>query len=80
MGILWSTRRQPEKALDYLKKAEKLYLDYKNEVGNAPCQPDELFETGGDGDEGSKVKKRCDNFEHCFTLTQYYLAQVSNQK
>ncbi|KAK2158859.1 hypothetical protein LSH36_162g01012 [Paralvinella palmiformis] len=77
LGILWATRRNPEKALGYLEKSEKLYIGYKHDVGNSPEMPEEHFEVKQqDQDEGQLVQKRKEHFEDKHTHTLYYLAQV----
>ena len=76
MGILWSTRRKPKEAKIYLENAEKLYLDFKADVGNSPECFEEIFSVNIESDEGIMVQKRSESFEHTYTHTLYYLAQV----
>ena len=74
LGILWCTRRQFQTAQEYLQKAEKLYTDFKHEVGGAPHQINEIlsFKFSDDSD----IQKRNEAFEDAYTHVLYYLAQV----
>ena len=77
LGILWTGRRRPSKALEFLKKAESLYLVYQKEVGNAPQIVGEQFKVETEQeDPGIRDRKRSENFESTYTHTLYYLAQV----
>jgi hypothetical protein len=77
LGILWAGRRQPQKALEYLKQAENLYLKFKHEVGGAPTSLDELFDPEQENESKEIIEqKRNDIFEDTYTKTLYYLAQV----
>lgn len=80
LGILWTGRRQPQKALEILQKGENLYKKYKEEIGNSPWVADELFQLKTqDEDAGEAVQKRSETFESTYTHTLYYIAQVSVQ-
>ncbi|GFR62217.1 KIF1-binding protein homolog [Elysia marginata] len=75
LGILWSERRDYEKALQYLQKSEALYHNYKKEIGDAPESIMEILEPL-EGDESEQAHLRCLHFESVHTHTLYYLAQV----
>ena len=75
LGILWSERRDYEKALQYLQKSEALYHNYKKEIGDAPESLLEILEPL-EGDESEQAHLRCLQFESVHTHTLYYLAQV----
>ena len=79
LGILWTGRRQPEKALDFLQRAQKLYKDFQHEVGGSPYAVDDLFVCGTSDDDGATAHRRSKNFESTYTHTLYYLAQVYGQ-
>lgn len=70
LGILWSGRGEPSKALIFLSEAEKIYNNYKSNCTVCPYEPDNIFndEIINPEDWGP--------FEKTFTLTLYYLAQV----
>lgn len=70
LGILWSGRGEPSKALIFLKEAEKIYHDYKENSKICPCLLEDLFNAEIVYPEDWKA------FEKIFTLTLYYLAQV----
>lgn len=76
LGILWTGRRQLEKALDFLQRAEKQYKDFQHEVGGVPYTVDDLFACGTSEDDGNIAYRRSKNFESTYTHTLYYLAQV----
>ena len=76
LGILWTGRRQPEKALAFLQRAEKLYKDFQHEVGGAPYTVDDLFACDTSEDDGAVAHRRSTHFENTYTHTLYYLAQV----
>ncbi|XP_013396332.1 KIF1-binding protein homolog [Lingula anatina] len=76
LGILWTTRRQPDTALSYLQRSEDLYKQFKQEVGNAPWKLSELFQPERTKDVEKLDKEREANFESTYTHTLYYLAQV----
>ncbi|XP_038058276.1 KIF-binding protein-like [Patiria miniata] len=73
LGILWSGRRESEKALELLLEAESVYKKYKHEVGVAPFGMNELFVA-----EENRLSdhQRQQKFEKAYTHTLYYLAQV----
>ncbi|XP_076099497.1 KIF-binding protein-like [Mytilus galloprovincialis] len=74
LGILWSARRDYNKALKFLKDAEQQYLHFKEECGSAPKSLQEYLEKPWDED---KIEhKRNLEFEKTYTLTLYYMAQV----
>jgi len=75
LGILWTGRRNYPKALEFLQKAEGVYLDYKQEVGGSPKSFEECF-TSSDEDFEKLEHKRTVNFESTYTHTLYYMAQV----
>ena len=77
LGILWTSRRRPEVALDRLLKADKLYKDFKHEVGGAPFMMNEIFSPPKqEYEDETLIQKRKDAFEDAYTHTLYYLAQV----
>lgn len=70
LGILWSGRGEPSKALIFLKKAEDIYHNYKNSCTSCPLLLEDIF------DANIIPKSDWRPFEKIFTLTLYYLAQV----
>ena len=77
MGILWSTRREWIKAKEFLQASEKLYAEYKQEVGTSPYTLRDVFALGQQQEDlASVMKSRTQNFEDTFTHTTYYMAQV----
>lgn len=79
LGIVWTGRRQPRKALEHLQRAEAIYQDFKHNVGNAPLSLAELFCPIIEEDPGQSDQRRSTNFEDTYTHTMYYLAQVFAQ-
>ncbi|CAG5127387.1 unnamed protein product [Candidula unifasciata] len=75
LGILWSQRGNLEKSMEFLTKAEQLYHNYKENVGDAPETLTELLEQV-EGSDSERAHLRCVSFENTHTLTLYYLAQV----
>lgn len=77
MGILWSGRKQPDKAKEYLLEAKQLYHNFKNEVGSAPHAFSEVFEVPSEeADHDKMAQRRTADFESAYTHTLYYLAQI----
>ncbi|XP_061172877.1 KIF-binding protein-like [Saccostrea echinata] len=75
LGILWFGRRNPEKSLSYLLKAEELYFKYKAEVDGAPKFVAEYLKP--DNEDKERLEHlRNSNFENSYTHTLYYMAQV----
>ncbi|XP_054717354.1 KIF-binding protein-like [Uloborus diversus] len=70
LSILWSSRGELNKALNYLEKAEELYNFYKASNENGPYTFEDLFET-----EDTLIRDWM-SFEKLFTYTLWYLAQV----
>ncbi|XP_072173912.1 KIF-binding protein-like [Diadema setosum] len=73
LAILWCTRRDHEKAKEFLLEAESLFKSFKKEVGSSPYILHELFL---DESNMPSDHEREREFEKCYTLTLYYLAQV----
>ncbi|XP_063952725.1 KIF-binding protein-like [Lytechinus pictus] len=73
LAILWCTRRDHSKAMEFLKEAQTVFQTFKKDVGSSPSTIHELFlqETDYPSD-----LEREEQFENCYTLTLYYLAQV----
>ena len=79
LGILYSDRSLLEKSLSLLSRAEKLYIDFKHDVGGFPNILYDMFDNDSGDDCNkfiSKEKKREDHFEDTYTHTLYYIAQV----
>ena len=70
LGILWSGRGEPSKALTFLLEAEKIYNNYKSNCAICPCESDDMFK------DEIVYPEDWGPFEKTFTLTLYYLAQV----
>ncbi|BFZ11716.1 hypothetical protein BsWGS_14755 [Bradybaena similaris] len=75
LGILWSQRGSLDKSMDFLSRAEHLYHNYKDNVGDAPEALTELLEQV-EGSDSERAHHRCVAFESIHTHTLYYLAQV----
>lgn len=75
LGILWSGRREPQKAFEFLQNAESLYKDFKQEIGGAPESLDEYFSPVNENDD-MREQERDSKFENTYTHTLYYIAQV----
>lgn len=73
MAILWCTRRDHTKARGFLKEAQDLFLTFKKDVGSSPSTIHELFLAESDYPSDHEKEQQ---FENCYTLTLYYLAQV----
>lgn len=78
MGILWTGRGKPDEALDYFKKAELLYVEFKNLVGGAPVMVEEYLSPKRDED-GKVEFERATQLESAYTHTLFYFAQVYQQ-
>ncbi len=76
LGILWTGRRQYEKALGLLQQAESVYKKYKHEMGGTPHMCSELLEPETEEQADNIMSKRDDEFEDLYTHSLYYLAQV----
>ncbi|ELU13558.1 hypothetical protein CAPTEDRAFT_229238 [Capitella teleta] len=77
LGILWTGRRQPDKAKDFLLQAKQIYWEYKKEVDCSPHSFKELTEIlNNEQSEDERVQKRLAEFENAYTHTLYFLAQV----
>ncbi|XP_063923241.1 KIF-binding protein isoform X1 [Zophobas morio] len=70
-GILWS-QREPEKAKNYLHKAEQLYHKFKSS-DNVAVDISTLFCSNLETQNEENAKQ---NFEKIHTFTLYYLAQI----
>ncbi|KAH9491428.1 hypothetical protein Btru_032154 [Bulinus truncatus] len=67
LGILWSERRNLEKALEFLTQAEILYANYKRDIGDAPLAFTEFLDEY-EGDDNEKARQRSENYteaRHC---------------
>ncbi|XP_071787845.1 KIF-binding protein-like [Asterias amurensis] len=73
LGILWSGRRELQKALEFLLEAESVYKKFKHEVGAAPFGINDLLVPE---EHRFTDHKRQQQFEKGYTHTLYYLAQV----
>jgi tetratricopeptide (TPR) repeat protein len=75
LGILWSERGNPEKAKEYLDKAEKLYKEFTKDSSpsTAAVSFHDLFRTSSP----EMPQPDAENMlEKLYTLTLYYLAQI----
>ncbi|XP_012285625.1 KIF1-binding protein homolog [Orussus abietinus] len=71
LGVLWSTRNEPEKAKEFFERAEQIYNDYsKDENYRPPIGMAEIFDVSTDDLSSTKMLQKL------HTLTIYYLAQV----
>ncbi|KAL3872895.1 hypothetical protein ACJMK2_036075 [Sinanodonta woodiana] len=75
LGILWTGRREYNKALNLLLLSESLYKNFKHEVGGAPWSYSEYFKPLPE-DTNVVEHERCVNFEDTYTYTTFYIAQV----
>lgn len=73
-GIVWSNRCSYEKAYNYLKVSEKLYIDYKELKVEAPTDY-KSFWTAPESTQDNEENYRS-FFESLHTHTLYYLAQA----
>lgn len=71
LGILWS-KRDPEKSLTYLEKAESFYKSFKDSQQD-PIEINEFFVPNI---ESHNVALAREKFEKLHTLSLYYLAQM----
>lgn len=75
LGILWSERADPQKAKEYLDKAEKLYEEFTRHTSSstAAISFHDLFRTSN----SEMPQPDTENMlERLYTLTLYYLAQI----
>lgn len=75
VGILWTRLGKHDEALEYFKKAELLYIDFKNLIGGAPVMVEEYLSPKRD-DDGKLEFERAAKFESAYTHTLFYFAQV----
>lgn len=70
LGILWSTRDEPDQAKGFLLKAKELYESFKCTL-QMPLPMEHVINNVGEADVGDFML-----LEKAYTLTLYYLAQV----
>lgn len=74
LGILWSERADPEKAKEYLERAEKLYEEFTaNSSSLSVISFQDLFRTSSSEVPQPDTENM---LEKLYTLTLYYLAQI----
>lgn len=73
LGILWSKQDQISKAKEFLEKAEKIFIDFKElqDPDDSPKNMTNIFEI-----EDLDEPPASDTLEKLHTLTLYYLAQI----
>ncbi|XP_030828534.1 KIF1-binding protein homolog isoform X1 [Strongylocentrotus purpuratus] len=73
LAILWCTRRDHSKAMEFLKEAQTVFHTFKKDVSSSPSIIHELLLPETDFPSDLERERE---FENCYTLTLYYLAQV----
>lgn len=75
LGILSCGQGDYPKALDRLEQAERLYHNFKRDVGGTPWSVEEFLKPPSDDKESLEVSRHS-NFENTYTLSLYYMAQI----
>ena len=73
LGILWSERADPEKAKEFLERAENLYEEFTKNPSSSAVSFQDLFRTCSPEVPQPDTENM---LEKLYTLTLYYLAQI----